>query len=380
MEFYLLWFIGLIVIGALIGGGTNILAIRMLFRPHKPVYVRSWKVPFTPGLIPKRRKEIASQLGKMVEEHLVTPEGIAKKILDESFLNQLDVRFQEFLHSFLQQDKSLHEILEKNVGSRWSLQKVNESYESLLKERIYSFVNEQKQKPIEEILTEEWRDKLEGYIPAVSHKILTKVENYLQSPAGNDQIESMVARFFETKGNVGGLLGRMVQRVSLSTIVSKEFTKLLQEDRVKVMLNTMLQNELEQLLKKTPEELMYRIPLDEKVDSIVAGLIAETPIIGEWNKPMSEWAVRYEPVIVQSFFPKAMEMIVFILESNLKSMMKHLGIREIVEDQINNFPLEKLETMLISVTNRELKMIAVLGAAIGGIIGLVQGLLLLVLI
>lgn len=294
MEFYLLWFIGLIVIGALIGGGTNILAIRMLFRPHKPIYVESWRVPFTPGLIPKRRKEIASQLGKMVEEHLVTPEGIAKKILHESFLRQVEVRFQESLHSFLQQDKSLHEMIDKHVGNRWSLQKVQESYENILKDRINGFIQEQKQKPIEEIVTVEWKQKLEGYIPVVSHKILTKVENYLQSPAGNDQIESMVTRFFETKGNVGGILGKMVQRVSLSAIVLKELTKLLKEDRVKEMLNNMLQNELEQFLKKTPEELMYRISLDEKVDSIVAGLIAETPIIGEWNKPLSNWAVRYE--------------------------------------------------------------------------------------
>ena len=51
-------------IGALIGGITNHLAIKMLFRPHEAKYIGSWRVPFTPGLIPKRRDELANNLGK----------------------------------------------------------------------------------------------------------------------------------------------------------------------------------------------------------------------------------------------------------------------------------------------------------------------------
>ena len=51
---------------------------KMLFRPHRPIYFGKFQVPFTPGLIPKRRDELAVQLGKMVVEHLLTPEGIGK--------------------------------------------------------------------------------------------------------------------------------------------------------------------------------------------------------------------------------------------------------------------------------------------------------------
>ena len=52
-------------LGAIIGGFTNHLAIKMLFRPHRPIYIGKFQVPFTPGLIPKRRDELAVQLGKM---------------------------------------------------------------------------------------------------------------------------------------------------------------------------------------------------------------------------------------------------------------------------------------------------------------------------
>lgn len=69
----------MIAVGALIGAVTNHFAIKMLFRPYKAVYIFGKRVPFTPGLIPKRRDELARQMGQMVTGHLLTTEGIKKK-------------------------------------------------------------------------------------------------------------------------------------------------------------------------------------------------------------------------------------------------------------------------------------------------------------
>ncbi|MEW8976112.1 MAG: DUF445 family protein, partial [Exiguobacterium sp.] len=66
--------VGIVIIGALIGAITNHLAIRMLFRPLEPKYIGKFRVPFTPGLIPKRRNELAANLGRTVVKHLLTPE------------------------------------------------------------------------------------------------------------------------------------------------------------------------------------------------------------------------------------------------------------------------------------------------------------------
>lgn len=38
------------IIGVAIGGVTNHLAIKMLFRPYKAIYIKNWRVPFTPAL------------------------------------------------------------------------------------------------------------------------------------------------------------------------------------------------------------------------------------------------------------------------------------------------------------------------------------------
>ena len=55
------------VIGGIIGYITNDLAIKMLFRPYAPIYIGSFRLPFTPGIVPKRLESLAVLLGREVE-------------------------------------------------------------------------------------------------------------------------------------------------------------------------------------------------------------------------------------------------------------------------------------------------------------------------
>ncbi|HEU4963244.1 MAG TPA: DUF445 family protein [Bacilli bacterium] len=67
-------------VGALIGLFTNWLAIVMLFRPWKEKRLLGMRLPLTPGLIPRRHEELAEKLGEIVEEELLTPEGVGQAI------------------------------------------------------------------------------------------------------------------------------------------------------------------------------------------------------------------------------------------------------------------------------------------------------------
>ena len=60
-----------IIVGSAIGYLTNWLAIRMLFRPLEEKRIFGFKIPFTPGLIPKERRRIASNIGEAVGKHLL---------------------------------------------------------------------------------------------------------------------------------------------------------------------------------------------------------------------------------------------------------------------------------------------------------------------
>jgi len=71
----------LAIIGAAIGWMTNVIAIKLLFRPFNPI-----KIPLLPitiqGLIPKRKGEIAKSIGEVVAEELISMEEIVDKLIE----------------------------------------------------------------------------------------------------------------------------------------------------------------------------------------------------------------------------------------------------------------------------------------------------------
>ncbi len=78
-----------IVLGASIGFVTNVVAIRMLFRPLREYRVFGLRVPLTPGIIPRQRKQLAKSIGNMVSGKLLNTEAILVHIRSESFQRSL---------------------------------------------------------------------------------------------------------------------------------------------------------------------------------------------------------------------------------------------------------------------------------------------------
>lgn len=70
------------IIGAGIGWVTNIMAIKLLFRPIQP-----YRIPMIgyeiQGLLPKRKAEVAANIGKTVEEELISIHEILEKMIHE---------------------------------------------------------------------------------------------------------------------------------------------------------------------------------------------------------------------------------------------------------------------------------------------------------
>ena len=64
------------VLGAIIGYVTNSVAIAMIFRPYEEKRFLGMRIPFTPGIIPKQRKELAVSIGKMVSRELLTEDAV----------------------------------------------------------------------------------------------------------------------------------------------------------------------------------------------------------------------------------------------------------------------------------------------------------------
>jgi len=72
----------LVVVGAIIGWLTNVLAIKMLFRPIRAVRIPLLNITIQ-GLIPKRRQDISKSIGEVVEKELISINEIFDKLITE---------------------------------------------------------------------------------------------------------------------------------------------------------------------------------------------------------------------------------------------------------------------------------------------------------
>lgn len=73
------------MVGGIIGYFTNDLAIKMLFRPYRALYVGKRKLPFTPGLIPSNQARLAQRIADTIMGSLLTPEelqNLARRLLE----------------------------------------------------------------------------------------------------------------------------------------------------------------------------------------------------------------------------------------------------------------------------------------------------------
>ena len=97
---YILFFIPLI--SAFIGWFTNWIAIKMLFHPREPKKILG--ITFH-GIFPKRQKQFAEKLGKLVSEELLSFEDIEEKITNpenvKKLLPLMEVHIDNFLRNKL---------------------------------------------------------------------------------------------------------------------------------------------------------------------------------------------------------------------------------------------------------------------------------------
>ena len=85
MEWSNLWlYVGPPVVGGIIGYFTNDIAIKMLFRPYRAIYIGRRQLPFTPGLIPRNQERLAKRVSDTVMGSLLTPgelQNLARRLL-----------------------------------------------------------------------------------------------------------------------------------------------------------------------------------------------------------------------------------------------------------------------------------------------------------
>lgn len=122
------------LIGAAIGWFTNWLAIKMLFRPRKPVKILGWTLQ---GVIPRRHAQLASRIAETVEDRLLTQEDLEKAMSGVQWHDEVNLLIRRVLH-----ERGPGGIIEKIPGlSRAWKMVVLPSLQDVLSKEIIRFLN-----------------------------------------------------------------------------------------------------------------------------------------------------------------------------------------------------------------------------------------------
>lgn len=118
------------LVGAVIGYFTNLIAVKMLFFPHEEKRIFGWRVPFTPGAIPKGKARLARSAGKIVQNDLFTREDISGRLLTEEVEKPLVDKVMSILN------ENIRDIGAILTGSEEKYDKLEKSFVSLLENKI----------------------------------------------------------------------------------------------------------------------------------------------------------------------------------------------------------------------------------------------------
>ena len=99
------------LLGGVIGYITNDLAIRMLFRPRRAVYIGRFHVPFTPGLIPSQQGRIAESIGDVISSQLLNEETLRQTLLSEGTVETLRKKARTALRVLSRDERSVSDLL-----------------------------------------------------------------------------------------------------------------------------------------------------------------------------------------------------------------------------------------------------------------------------
>lgn len=374
-EFISLLFL-LGVVGAAVGAATNYMAIKMLFRPYKPIYFKKWKLPLTPGLIPKRRGDLAIQLGKTVSEYLLTPDTIKKKFLSEEIrTNVLTFAQNKVVQEVFTNEKTINDWI-RLAGFAQLPQTIEGKVDEIIHTQFASVKNTLSTKAIRELLPSDLEPVLDRKIDEAVMQILHKGEDYFLSPEGTMTIKNMLDDFLSTKGSFGGMIQMFLgDSNTLVDKVQRELVKFLQAPGTAALLNRIFIAEWEKIKNRPAMDFMNDVNFDTIESSIQSYAKNALALETRLDKTINDYWPKGQEWAINEILPKINEKLFIAAEGKIEDVLKRLNLAEVVREQVDSFPISKLEELVLGIISKELKLITWLGGIIGGLVGIIQAII-----
>ncbi|MGW7932918.1 DUF445 domain-containing protein [Staphylococcus xylosus] len=363
----------MMIIGALIGGVTNVIAVKMLFHPFKTYYIFNKRVPFTPGLIPKRRAEIADKIGQVVEEHLLTESMIQSKLNATATRTAIEEVIQKQIEK-LKEDRTSLDYLANKVDIDIA-QLANGKIETIMSEKLELFYYDHRNTPMTQLIPEDIEKSIANKVEAVPELLFDRARVYLKSEKGAADIATMLDTFFNEKGKIVGLLQMFMTKESIADRIQHELIRLTNHPKAKDIANQIIDNEYETFKSKQLSEVLNEQQFQSFKTSITDLAIGYMDINNMATKSLNTLMPNFIQFLENKVTQKLTNVIIENASKHMSPIMKKVNLRQMVEQQINTFDLAYIEKLIIDIANKELKLIMFLGFLLGGIIGLLQGII-----
>ena len=125
-----------LLISALIGYITNDIAIKMLFHPRKAYYIGKWRIPFTPGLIPKEKDRVAKSIGQVISTQLLNSEVVSETLTSEEMTAKIRGRLEEMVEENRYNEATVEEVLLR-ISRQEAIEEAIESMKQETTELLY---------------------------------------------------------------------------------------------------------------------------------------------------------------------------------------------------------------------------------------------------
>nr|WP_199319795.1 DUF445 family protein [Dolichospermum sp. FACHB-1091] len=389
------------ILGGLIGYYTNDIAIKMLFRPYKPVYVFGKRVPFTPGLIPSNQERLGQNIANAIMKSLLTPEelqnlarkllqperlqggvlwllrllfeqirddknprttkivaGILRDLLGESLPRLLRVlaRQETFLETQINQifDKVLLEFqLSEEQSNRladWLLEIVLPP--DRLRQIIIDFLTDRTIQTIDE----SFREKTSGTYWVVANlfglkNTLTRLRTFCldEKEATNERLQELI-KDLKMRDRIKGLLQNLsLQNLPVGTV--RQLRKTIRDN-----VRQYLQNSGSDLLKELTESADW-----ERISIILLNRLSNSPVVNTSLEVVSGDLT----LILEKYLEKDLEIIV-------AQTIPILSIDQVIVERVKATPPAELEDAIEGIVRNELQAIVTLGGILGFFVGVLQ--------
>ncbi|MBA3920578.1 MAG: DUF445 family protein [Nostocaceae cyanobacterium] len=402
MDWSHLWlYVAPPIVGGIIGYFTNDIAIKMLFRPYKAIYIGKSQLPFTPGLIPRNQERLAKNVSDTIMGSLLTPaelQKLARRLLEPE-------RVQSAIHWLLRLA-----IEQVGGGSEPKTVKVvagilrdllGDSLPRLLQAlaRKEDFLEEQLNQIFDQVLlefqlSEEQARKLAEWVlqvvlpPDALRQIIIDFLTDRTIQTIDDGFREKTSGTYWVVANLFGLRNTLT-RLRTYCLDEKEDTnnrlrELTQSLEIRARIQKFLRNlslqnlpvaTVRQLRKTTRESIRHYLQtrgsdllkgLSESVDweniaVILLNRLKNSEAISTSLEPVSQEL----GLILERYLEKDLEAIV-------TQVIPILAIDQVIVDRVKSTSPEELEAAIEGIVKNELQAIVSLGGVLGFVVGLMQ--------